>query len=408
MSALRKGPLAGIRIADFTWIGAGSYTTKLLADFGADVIKVESSTHMDTLRSTPPFKDGIKGIERSGYFADRNTSKRCMRLNLKHPQGLALAKRLIACSDVVANNFRPGVMDRLGLGYAAAQALRPDIVYLSMSMQGGTGPHTKYVGFGLTIGALAGIHYSSGPPDRPPAGTSTNYPDHVPNPAHAAFAVLAALNYRRRTGCGQYIDLAQTEPTVALQGTAIVDYAVNGRIAERQGNSHPAWAPHGVYPCLGDDRWIAVAVQDDAQWGRLAEALALEPARRAAWAHSDARQTQRLTVDEWLTSETKLREPFDLMRQLQEAGVPAGVVQNASDLIERDPQLAHRQHWQYLDHPEMGRSIYNNVPIRLSRTPGQLSQPAPMLGQHTEEICTSLLGLTTEEVARFAADNVFE
>ncbi len=408
MSASSKGPLAGIRVADFTWIGAGSYTTKLLADFGADVIKVESSTHMDTLRSTPPFKDGIKGIERSGYFADRNTSKRGMRLNLKHPQGLAIAKRLIACSDVVANNFRPGVMDRLGLGYAAAQALRPDIVYLAMSMQGGTGPHTKYVGFGLTIGALAGIHYSSGPSDRPPAGTSTNYPDHVPNPAHAAFAVLAALNYRRRTGCGQYIDLAQTEPTVALLGTAIVDYAVNGRIAERHGNSHPVWAPHGVYPCLGDDRWIAVAVQDDAQWGRLADALALEPTRRAAWAHSEARETQRLTIDEWLTSETRLREPFDLMRQLQEAGVPAGVVQNAGDLIERDPQLAHRQHWQYLDHPEMGRSIYNNVPIKLSRTPGQLSRPAPMLGQHTEEICTSLLGLTTDEVARFAADKVFE
>ena len=408
MSASSKGPLAGIRVADFTWIGAGSYTTKLLADFGADVIKVESSTHMDTLRSTPPFKDGIKGIERSGYFADRNTSKRGMRLNLKHPQGLEIAKRLIACSDVVANNFRPGVMDRLGLGYAAAQALRPDIVYLAMSMQGGTGPHTKYVGFGLTIGALAGIHYSSGPSDRPPAGTSTNYPDHVPNPAHAAFAVLAALNYRRRTGCGQYIDLAQTEPTVALLGTAIVDYAVNGRIAERHGNSHPVWAPHGVYPCLGDDRWIAVAVQDDAQWGRLADALALEPTRRAAWAHSEARETQRLTIDEWLTSETRLREPFDLMRQLQEAGVPAGVVQNAGDLIERDPQLAHRQHWQYLDHPEMGRSIYNNVPIKLSRTPGQLSRPAPMLGQHTEEICTSLLGLTTDEVARFAADKVFE
>ena len=408
MSASSKGPLAGIRVADFTWIGAGSYTTKLLADFGADVIKVESSTHMDTLRSTPPFKDGIKGIERSGYFADRNTSKRGMRLNLKHPQGLAIAKRLIACSDVVANNFRPGVMDRLGLGYAAAQALRPDIVYLAMSMQGGTGPHTKYVGFGLTIGALAGIHYSSGPSDRPPAGTSTNYPDHVPNPAHAAFAVLAALNYRRRTGCGQYIDLAQTEPTVALLGTAIVDYAVNGRIAERHGNSHTVWAPHGVYPCLGDDRWIAVAVQDDAQWGRLADALALEPTRRAAWAHSEARETQRLTIDEWLTSETRLREPFDLMRQLQEAGVPAGVVQNAGDLIERDPQLAHRQHWQYLDHPEMGRSIYNNVPIKLSRTPGQLSRPAPMLGQHTEEICTSLLGLTTDEVARFAADKVFE
>ncbi|MFM0045525.1 MULTISPECIES: CaiB/BaiF CoA transferase family protein [Paraburkholderia] len=407
MSAV-PGPLAGIRIADFSWIGAGSFTTKLFADFGADVIKVETSLHMDTLRSTPPFKDGVRGAERSGYFADRNSSKRGIRLNIKHPRGLDIARRLIACSDIAVNNFRPGVMERLGLGYAAACAIRPDIVYLAMSMQGSEGPHAGYVGFGLTIGALSGIHYASGVADRPPAGTNTNYPDHVPNPTHAAFAVLAALNYRRRTGLGQYIDLAQTEPTVALQGPAMIDFAVNGHIAARCGNDHPVWVPHGVFACAGDDRWIAIAVQDDAQWQALATCLALDGQRCAQWSIAEMRRAHRGEIANWLAAVTLERDAFHLMQQLQRAGVPAGVVQDARDLIEHDPQLAHRGHWQYLTHPEMGPTLYNNVPFQLSRTPGRLSRPAPLLGQHTEQVCTELLGLSVQEVAELAALGVFE
>ena len=155
---MSAGPLSGVRIADFTWIGAGSYTTKLLADFGADVIKIETSRHMDTLRSTGPFKDGIAGINRSGYFADRNTSKRSININLKHPAGMEIGRRLVACSDIVANNFRPGVMDRLGFGYESLKLEYPKLIYLAMSMQGAAGPHAEYVGFGLTIGALTGLH----------------------------------------------------------------------------------------------------------------------------------------------------------------------------------------------------------------------------------------------------------
>lgn len=406
--AQSRGPLAGVRIADFTWIGAGAYATKLLADFGADVIKIETSTHMDTLRSTGPFKDGVPGINRSGYFADRNTSKRGIVLNLKHPMSGDIARRLVARSDIVANNFRPGVMERLGLGYADAKAIRNDIIYLSMSMQGTHGPHADYIGFGLTIGALAGLHYLCGPADRPPAGTSTNYPDHVPNPTHAAFALLAALNYRRLTGQGQYIDLAQTEPTICALGPAIVDYAANGRVATRHGNDHPTIVPHGVFRCAGEDRWIALAAHDDVQWTRLVAVLDESHAAPNAWASADGRLNQRADVHAWIDARTRHRDPFDLMRSMQAAGVPSGVVQNARDLVQFDPQLAHREHWQYLDHPEMGRTIFNGIPVHLSRTPGRLSRPAPLLGEHTEDVCVNELGYSQAEYLQFKSAGVFE
>src|SRR5690606_236607 len=204
-------PFRNIRIADFTWLGAGSFTTKIFADYGADVNKIESSQRLDALRKSPPYKDRVEGVNRSGYFADRNSSKRSITLNLKSVAGRALAQRIIMESDVVANNFSPGVMDKFGLGYEAVRAIKPDIVYLSMSMQGQAGPESHYLGYGRTMGALTSLHHLAGRPDREPTGTGTNYPDHIPHPAHAALAVLAALRHRRRTGQGQHIDLAQTE-----------------------------------------------------------------------------------------------------------------------------------------------------------------------------------------------------
>ena len=405
---MSAGPLSGVRIADFTWIGAGSYTTKLLADFGADVIKIETSRHMDTLRSTGPFKDGISGINRSGYFADRNTSKRSININLKHPAGTEIGRRLVACSDIVANNFRPGVMDRLGFGYESLKLEYPKLIYLAMAMQGAAGPDAEYVGFGLTIGALTGLHNLCGPKDCAPVGTGTNYPDHVPNPTHAAFAVLAALHFRNRTGRGQYIDLAQTEPTVALQGTAMIDYTVNRRIAERCGNDHPNAVPHGVYPCRGEDRWIAIAAHDDVQWAGLAAALELAPETTLKWSQALIRNAARDEISNWLVSVTRERDAYELMQLLQTHGVPSGVVQNARDLIKSDPQLAHRRHWQTLEHPEMGATLYNGLPIHLSRTPGKLSRPAPLLGQHTEEVCIDLLGFTRAQYIQFEEEGAFE
>lgn len=406
MSARR--PLEGIRVTDFTWIGAGSYASKILADFGADVVKIESSKRVDSLRLAPPYKDGIRGVNRSGYFADRNTSKRSITLDMKHPEALGLVKRLIAKSDIIANNFTPGVMDRFGLDYDSVRRVRPDIIYLSMSMQGSTGPQSGYLGYGSSMASVTGFQYLTGLPGREPAGTGTNYPDHVPNPCHAAFAVLAALRHRRRTGEGQRIDIAQTEPTIALLGPAILDLTVNGRLQQPRGNDHVTAAPYGVYRCRGEDRWIAICVMNDDQWNSLCAVLG-NPAwmEDPMWRHEQSRHDHRKTLAEKLNAETASWVAEELMRALQSRGVPAGVVESAQDVIEHDPQLAHRKHWISLDHPEMGRTLYNAPPFRCSRTPVGLSKPAPLLGQHTREICRELMELSEEEIQRLEAAGVF-
>ncbi|TQN38014.1 benzylsuccinate CoA-transferase BbsF subunit [Blastococcus colisei] len=400
-------PLSGVRIADFTWVGAGSYTTKMLADHGADVIKIESSAKVDGIRLSAPFKDGIKGVNRSGYFADRNTSKRSITIDLRTEEGRALARRIVVASDVVANNFTPGTMAKFGLGYDDVREINPRAVYLAMSMSGDSGPERDFLGYGLTIGALVGIHHLSGLPNREPAGTGTNYPDHIPNPCHSAFAVLAALRHARRTGRGQYLDIAQTEPTIAVLGAAFLEATVNGRDPQPLGNAHRRYAPHGVYRCAGEDRWIAIAVTDDRQWPALRSALGLaEESCPAEWATEAARHRDREALDGLLAAATAGRDAGDLFTRLQAAGVPAGVVQDAADVVERDPHLQARGHWVRLEHPEMGETLYNAPPFQLTGTPATLTRPAPMLGQHTREICHEVLGLDDAEIARLQDEGV--
>ncbi|MBI4190190.1 MAG: CoA transferase [Betaproteobacteria bacterium] len=406
---MSKLPLAGVRVADFCWIGAGSNTTKILADLGADVIRIESSTRLDSLRMAAPYKDRKPGVNRSGYFADRNTSKRSVTINMKHRRALELIKKLIMQSDIVANNFTPDVMEKFGLGYSAVRAMKPDIIYLAMSMHGAQGPERGYLGYGAIMTSLTGLQHLTGLPGREPAGTGTNYPDHIPNPCHAAFALLAALRYRRRTGRGQYIDLAQLEPTVALLGPTILDFTVNGRNRERNGNRHDWAAPHGVYPCAGADRWIAIAAMTDAHWAALIEVLG-----SPAWAVVDrwmsvvARHRDSAELDRLLGLETARWSGEALMAALQARDVPAGVVQNAEDVIRRDPQLAHRGHWIMMNHAEMGEAIYNAPPFRFSRTPVQLRSPAPLLGEHTREICVELLGISDADVDELMAQEVLK
>jgi benzylsuccinate CoA-transferase BbsF subunit len=402
-------PLAGITVADFTWIGAGSYTTKILADFGADVIKVESGERLDTLRDAKPFQGGVRGVNRSGYFADRNSSKRSVTLNLKTDEGRALARRLVAQSDVVANNFTPGTMEKFGLGYEAVRGFRQDIVYISMSMHGQVGPEARYLGYGLTMGAVTGLHHLCGLPDQEPAGTGTNFPDHVPNPAHAAFAILAALRHRRRTGRGQFIDVAQIEPTIALLGPAVMDYTANGRVAGRVGNQHIAAAPHGVYPTRGEDRWIAISAPTEAAWRSLLQVLE-DPAlaQDARFASATSRWQHRAELDAAVARSTTPHDALELAQRLQQRGVAAGPVQDAADVLQRDPQLRSRGHWVYLEHPEMGRTVYNALPFRMSRTPGYPNRPAPLLGQHTDEVLRDRLGLAQAEIDALRAQGALQ
>jgi benzylsuccinate CoA-transferase BbsF subunit len=393
-------PLRDIRIADFTWLGAGSFTTKIFADYGANVIKVESGERLDALRKSPPYKDGIEGVNRSGYFTDRNSSKRSLTLNLKTEEGRALGRQLIAESDVVANNFSPGVMEKFGLGYDDVRLFKPDIVYLSMSMQGQSGPEAEYLGYGLTMGALTGLQNASGYPYREPTGTGTNYPDHIPNPTHAAFALLAALRHRRRTGQGQQIDLAQVEPTICLLGASMVAYTANKDVGERCGNQHLASAPCGVYPCEGSDRWIAIVVTDNAQWLALCQVLGDDAlARDPRWHDAPGRWQHRQPLEGRLRLLSREFDRDDLMHKLQAAGVSAGAVNDALDVLHHDAQLQHRAHWVRHAHPEMGLTTYSAVPFRLSRTPGGPQAPAPLLGQHTDDICANVLGLDQEAIA---------
>lgn len=405
-------PLAGVRVTDFTWLGAGPYTTRTLADHGAEVIRIESGRRLDRLRILPPFRDGNRdgSVNRSGYFADRNSNKLGVTINVKDPAGVDLVLRLIAKSDVVTSNFTPGTLDGLGLGYERAREVRPDVIFLEMGMQGAYGPDASLVGYGQTVSALTGLYHLSGMPSQVPVGTGTNYPDHVPAPAHSAFAVLTALWHRRRTGEGQYIDLSQAETMVSLLGPAVLDYTVNGVDAMPDGNRADYAAPQGVYPCAGEDRWIAISVLTDQHWAELTGELgAAELAER--YPDATARRAAHDELDSALARLSSGREPFDLMRRLQQRGVPAAVVHTFGDLIENEPQLAHRGHFAVLDHPEMGPSIYNAPPYRLRGVDDGdvraiMRSPAPLLGQHTRDVCTRLLGMDDARIDELAAAGV--
>ncbi|WP_028651698.1 CaiB/BaiF CoA transferase family protein [Nocardioides halotolerans] len=403
-------PLRGVRVVDFTWLGAGPYTTRAMADHGADVIRVESGKRLDRLRILPPFRDGkrLDSLNRSGYFADRNTNKRSVTVNLKHPEAPAIILRLIETADVVTSNFAPGTMAKLGVGYDEARAVRPDVIYLEMGMQGGYGPDANVVGYGQTVSALTGLYHLSGLPDQVPVGTGTNYPDHVPAPMHATFAILAALRHRRRTGEGQHIDLSQAETMVGLLGPAMVDATANGHDTMRQGNLAHDAAPQGVYRCSGDDRWLALSVLDDDQWRALCEVLGAEElAGDARFSSMRDRHARHEELDAEITARTTARDAVELMHELQRRGVPAGAMKDYRDLLENDPQLRHRGHFVVLDHPEMGPSAYNAPPFRLSSIDEPvLRAPAPLLGQHTREVLTEVLGLSGSEIDAMTTDEL--
>ena len=381
-----RRPLTGVRVIDFSWVGAGSYATKILADLGAEVIKIESTKKVDGIRLSPPFAGGQSGVNRSGYFADRNTSKRSMLLNLKEPAAVDIALRLIAQAELVCNNFSAGVMERLGLGYETVAQVNPRIIYLSMSMNGDSGPERHARGYGAMMSAITGLHHLSGIPGLAPAGTGTNYPDHIPNPGHAAFAVLAALRHSRRTGQGQRIDMAQTEAMLATLGPELLDWTANGHDREPLGNSGEGLYWQDVLPTAGDDDWIAISAPTSREWDALLATLGLAAGSSREHALGD------------VTVAVAARGNRELAEALQAAGVPAAPVLSPPEVI-ADAQLTHREHWRILDHPEMGRTLYNGQPFRFARHEVQPTTPAPLLGQHTDEICEQLLGLSPQEIA---------
>ena len=396
-----------LRVLDFCWVGAGAFVTRLLADLGAEVIKVESHAHPDNLRLSGPHKAGARHLEASGYFASRNTNKKSLALNMGHPQARAIARRLVQKCSVVTNNFRPGIMERWGLGYDELAADNPSLIYLAMPMQGSSGPHKSYIGFGSTIAAISGIVEMSGAPERAPIGTGTHYPDHVPNPGHALVGLLAAIFHRARTGEGQYIELAQLESTVNLMGPSIMRYSACGALPRRSGNRREGVVPRGVFPCRGEDVWCAIEIESDDAWQALGDALG-----RPSWmadpglATLPGRSQHIDTIEAKLAAQTRRFEAEELVRLLQARGVACAMVETSRDVME-DRQLAARGYWREIDHAEMGRITVNLPPFfptedRRTRDPA----PPPLLGEQTREIVTTLLGLSDSECTRLMNEQV--
>jgi crotonobetainyl-CoA:carnitine CoA-transferase CaiB-like acyl-CoA transferase len=395
--ARSEGVFDGLKIVDFTWAAAGPITTRHFGDYGATVVKIESNQHPDSLRVGPPFVDGKPGINRSGFFAQFNPNKLSATIDMRNPIGRQIVRRLIVeWADVVVDSFTPRVMPGWQLSYADLSAERPDLIMLSTCMQGQSGPYRDYAGFGDQGAALSGFFMLNGWPDREPATPNGAYTD-MATPHFGAAAILAALDYRARTGCGQHIDLSQIECGVQFLAPQILDYTVRGHVAERMANRSLRAAPHGVFPVQGNDAWIAIACETDAQWQSLVEAMdSPDWAAAAAYRTLAGRLAQQDTLEQHLADWTRPWHGADLQRRLLESGVPAGVAHPALDLFE-DPQLVHRRHFVPLEHAEMGLWNYDELGFQLSESPSHLRTAAPLIGQHTELVLKQFLGYSDAE-----------
>ncbi|MBI2873060.1 MAG: CoA transferase [Chloroflexi bacterium] len=400
-------PLEGIRILDLSRIWAGPYATKLLADTGAEVIKLESLKGYDPHRGPldpppgsgnyPQGEPGSAPWNRAGWFNALHMSKYGITLDLAQPRGRDLFGQLVQVSDALIENFRFGTLERLGLGYAKLRSLRPDIVVVSMPSFGNSGPWRSYIQYGIGQEQLAGMASMTGYLNGEPMRSGVNHGDPITG-SHAAGILLAALLYRRRTGRGMFIDLSQQESAVCLIGEHLLGFQMTGRNPASRGNRHPSMAPHGVYPCRGDDSWVTIAVSTDHEWRALCEALGchdlLDDPR---FAGPLARWHNQEALDEVISAWTRERESQQVAEVLQLAGVPAAPVLTAPGLLS-DPQYRERGVFVEATHPDAGTHLYPGIAWKMSRTPGQVRWAAPRLGEHNHYILGTLLGLGSDEI----------
>ncbi|HEY6395672.1 MAG TPA: CoA transferase [Candidatus Binataceae bacterium] len=404
---MAKPPLSGIRIADFSWVWAGPYCTLQLAHLGADVIRIETKTRPCVTRMLPPWPDGkFDGLNKSGYFNQYNQGKRSISLNFKHPEAKEAAWRLIKSADVVVNNFAAGVMEKMGFGYEDIRKVKPEIVVISLSGYGDSGPYREYVAYGPAQVPLSGLSSLTGYKGWPPMHAGFSYAD--PNAGvHGAFAVIAALYHRHKTGEGQYIDMSQWECAMDVLAEGILEYTMNGREPERNGNRDPYLAPHGIFKCLDlpekvmdltIDQWVSIVAADDNEWGRLARAIGKpELADDRRFKTLAARKQNEDELEAIITQWTSRRRVAYVVETLQAAGVAAGACADSKYLSE-DKNLNERNYFVRMPHPEVGVKQHAGIPWRMSGTPTEVRAPAPLLGQHTDEILTGLLGYSAAEV----------
>ncbi len=406
----KRLPLEGIRIADLSMVWAGPYATRLLGDMGAEIIKIESVDNWDMLRALhnlPPEME--RAYNKSSYFNHNNRNKYGATFNLRDPKGRALFLELVKQCDVVIENYRAEVMDRLGLGYPILRAAKPDIIMVSMPGHGKTGPEKDYVAYGTNVEQLSGLVSLTGYEGETPMKTGISFGDPMAGTAAAA-AVALALHRRRRTGRGQFIDLAQRENLSGFIGEHLLAYSMNGRLPSPIGNKHPSHAPHDVYPCRprndADDPWVAIACESDAQFRALCAVIGrAELADDTRFASAAARHQHQdalaAPIGEW----TQQRDKYSAMHELQTAGVPAGAVLSAPDLSQ-DPQLRARGFWETVSDPDAGVWEMEGPAWRLASNPAHVRLPAPNFGEHNAYVFKELLGVSDEEYDSLVASGV--
>jgi benzylsuccinate CoA-transferase BbsF subunit len=395
-------PLTDVKICDFMWVMAGPASTRILADYGATVVRIESPARIDTARTLQPYHGNQLGPDSSGLFGNCNAGKLGISLDLRNPASRTVVHDLVRWADVVTESFSPKAMRGWGFGYEALRAVNPAIIMLSSCLMGQTGPLAKIAGFGNMAAAIAGFTNLAGWPDRSPAGVFGAYTDYI-SPRYTAMAILAALDHRRRTGEGQYIDQSQAECSIHFLGPAILDYTVNGRVDVRAGNSDAAFAPHGVYPAAGEDNWVAIVCRDDEDWRRLCAAMEnQELAHDSRYASAEGRLKHREVIDSSIAAWSRKFDRGAIQSRLQSRGVPTHQVQGSADAY-ADPQFAHRGHFVALDHPRLGKFTVEGPRAKLSRTPAVVRRAAPSLGQDNQHVLENILGYDETRITELVA-----
>jgi len=394
---MAKLPLDGVRVADFCWAWAGPYATMLLAAMGAEVIKIESMQRLDHVRVRALGFGLFRGLDRSPFFNDLNLNKLSVNLNLSRPEAIELAKRIVSISDVASQNMRPGAMDKLGLGYEDLIKVKPDIIYLSSSACGTTGPEREYLGFAPVFAALGGAVYLCGYPDGPPQGMAGSID--LRSAVASAFAIVAALCYRQRTGQGQHVDVSSRETISVLISEALMDYTMNRRNQTRKGNHDDAMAPHSCYRCKDADSWVTIAIATEAEWQAFCSAIGTpEWTRDQRFSDAYSRLTNQDELDRRVEEWTMNYTPYEVMEILQQAGV-AAVPSFDSELLFNDPHVRERGLFEEVNHPLMGKRVVISPPWKLSETPTPPSRHAPLMGEHNEYVFGELLGMSLREIA---------
>ncbi len=401
-----KLPLEGIRVCDFSWVVVGPMVTRMLAVMGAEVIKIESSVHTDILRRIGPYLDGVQGIERTGNFHRVNLSKKSCTLNLTKPKAVELAKDIVRISDIVVSNFSYGVMERLGLGNEVLKDLKPELILVSSSGMGSSGPNKEFVCYNEEAYAYGGLGYLTGYEGKAPSSIAAE-PGDCMTPILETLAVLSALHYRSRTGRSQTIDVSMAEVIATQVPEAIMDYSMNQRVCVRSGNHMEVMAPHNCYPCKGEDKWIAIAVTNDEEWEAFCKAVG-----KPEWTEDNRFSDQfrrfknQVELDGLIAGWTRNHSANEVTEILQSAGVPAGPSLSIEEMV-NDPQLNQRGFFVAPEHPEVGKRMLEGVPWK-SNTCEPVFKPAPLLGQDNYYVFHDLLGLSDEEIAELVIEGVVE